>query len=120
MMSEYDLPLVVASFLVAVLAAYAALFFGARLVNAESGERRKWLLAGALLMGTGVWTMHFVGMRAMPMGVPMSFDVIMTLVSWFAAVLASGVALHIIGRKQLGVPLFVSATLSMASGIVVM
>lgn len=120
MMSEYDLPLVVASFLVAVLAAYAALFFGARLVNAESGERRKWLLAGALLMGTGVWTMHFVGMRAMPMGVPMSFDVIMTLISWLAAVLASGVALHIIGRKQLGVPLFVSATLSMASGIVVM
>lgn len=120
MMSEYDLPLVVASFLVAVLAAYAALFFGARLSNANTGERRKWLLAGALLMGTGVWTMHFVGMRAMPMDVAMSFDVLMTVVSWLAAVVASGVALHIIGHKRLGAPLFIGATLSMASGIVVM
>jgi len=120
MMSEYDLPLVVASFLVAVLAAYAALFFGARLTNAKDGERRKWLSAGALLMGTGVWTMHFVGMRAMPMDVEMSFDILMTAVSWLAAVVASGVALHIIGRERLGVPLFIGATLSMAGGIVVM
>jgi diguanylate cyclase (GGDEF)-like protein len=120
MMSNYDLPLVVASFLIAVLAAYAALFFGARLTNAKDSERRKWLSAGALLMGTGVWTMHFVGMRAMPMDVAMSFDVLMTAVSWFAAVLASGVALHIIGRERLGAPLFIGATLSMAGGIVVM
>jgi len=120
MMSEYDLPLVVASFLVAVLAAYAALFFGARLTNAKDSERRKWLSAGALLMGTGVWTMHFVGMRAMPMDVAMSFDVLMTAISWLAAVVASGVALHIIGRDRLGAALFIGATLSMAGGIVVM
>lgn len=101
MMSEYDLPLVAASFLVAVLAAYAALFFGARLTNAKDGERRKWLAAGAVLMGTGVWTMHFVGMRAMPMDVAMTFDVLMTAVSWLAAVVASGIALHIIGRERL-------------------
>ncbi len=119
-MTEYDLPLVIASFFVAVLAAYAALYFGARLVGAAGGERRLWLGSGALLMGTGVWTMHFVGMRAMPMDVPMSFDTLMTVVSWFAAVLASGVALHIIGRERLGAALLTGATLAMASGIVVM
>lgn len=120
MITEYDLSLVVSSFLVAVLAAYAALYFGARLASAAGGERRRWLFAGALLMGTGVWAMHFVGMRAMPMKVSMSFDITMTIVSWFAAVFASGVALHIIGRKRLGSALFTGATLSMASGIVVM
>ncbi len=119
-MSEYDLPLVISSFLVAVLAAYAALYFGARLANANGGARRRWLASGALLMGTGVWTMHFVGMRAMPMDVAMTFDVLMTAISWFAAVLASGVALHIIGRNRLGMLLFGGATLSMAGGIVVM
>ncbi len=120
MITEYDLPLMMSSFLVAVLAAYAALYFGARLTSAAGGERRRWLLAGALLMGTGVWTMHFVGMRAMPMEVTMSFDIVMTVVSWFAAVVASGVALHIIGRMRLGPALFIGATLSMAGGIVVM
>lgn len=119
-MTEYDLPLVISSFLVAVLAAYAALYFGARLAGVAGGERRLWLISGALLMGTGVWTMHFVGMRAMPMDVPMSFDTLMTVVSWFAAVLASGVALHIIGRQRLGFALFTGATLAMAGGIVVM
>ena len=66
MMSEYDLPLVAASFLVAVLAAYAALFFGARLTNAKDGERRKWLAAGAVLIGTGTWPMPAVGMLCCP------------------------------------------------------
>lgn len=119
-MTDYDLSLVMASFLVAVLAAYAALYFGARLASAEAGERRFWLGSGALLMGTGIWTMHFVGMRAMPMDVPMSFDAVMTGVSWLAAVVASGVALHIIGRKKLGAALFIGATLAMSGGIVVM
>ncbi|WP_048497313.1 MHYT domain-containing protein [Marinobacter subterrani] len=120
MMTEYDLPLVIASFLVAVLAAYAALYFGARLTSTAGAERQRWLVAGGLLMGTGVWTMHFVGMRAMPMAVPMTFDTLMTAASWLAAVTASGLALHIIGRPQLGKGLFVSATLAMAGGIVVM
>lgn len=120
MMSEYDLPLVLASFMVAVFAAYAALYFGARLANAKGRSRQLWLVSGALLMGTGVWTMHFVGMRAMPMNAPMSFNIAMTFVSWLAAVVASGVALDIIGRNRLGLVLFAGATLSMAGGIVVM
>lgn len=119
-MTDYDVSLVVASFLVAVLAAYAALYFGARLASAGAVERRYWLGSGALLMGTGIWTMHFVGMRAMPMEMPMSFDIAMTVVSWLAAVVASGVALHIIGRKRLAAVLFVGATLAMSGGIVVM
>ena len=120
MMTEYDLSLVVASFLVALLAAYAALFFGARLAGADGVSRWRWLSAGALLMGTGVWTMHFVGMRAMPMSVPMAFDALLTAVSWLAAVFASGVALNMIGRKQLGVALFTAASFTMAGGIVIM
>ncbi len=119
-MSGYNLPLVVASFFVAVFAAYAALHFGARLVDAAGKERQRWLLSGALLMGTGVWTMHFVGMRAMPMEADMSFDVTMTALSWLAAVAASGLALNIIGRDRLGAGLFIGASLAMASGIVVM
>lgn len=120
MITDYDLSLVLSSFVVAVLAAYTALFFGARLAGLSGAERGRWLTAGAFLMGSGVWTMHFVGMRAMPSEVPMTFDALMTLVSWLAAVAASGVALHIISRPQLGRGLFVVASLSMGAGIVVM
>ena len=74
MTHHYDLWLVSASFVVAVLAAYTALFFGARLSSAREGNRLAWLVTGWLAMGTGVWTMHFVGMLAMPMDTVMSFD----------------------------------------------
>ncbi|MBW0148246.1 MHYT domain-containing protein [Marinobacter arenosus] len=120
MLAEYDLSLVIASYVVALLAAYTALYFGTRLNTAQGGERRRWLITGALVMGSGVWTMHFVGMRAMPMEAPMSFDTVMTVVSWLAAVVASGVALNIIGRTRISAALFGTATLAMSGGVVVM
>lgn len=120
MLQNYDLSLVIASYVVAVLAAYTALYFGTRLNAARGGERRRWLVTGALVMGSGVWTMHFVGMRAMPMEAPISFDTLMTTVSWLAAVVASGVALNIIGRARLSVGAFAAATLAMSGGVVVM
>ena len=120
MMGGYDLSLVTASYVVAVLAAYTALYFGIRLNTAQGRERRAWLMTGALIMGSGVWTMHFVGMAAMPMEAPLSFDIAMTLASWVAAVVASGVALNIIGRPKISGSLFAAATLAMSGGIVVM
>lgn len=119
-MNNYDPALLVASFVVAVMAAYAALFFGARLNGASDETRWRWLAAGALLMGTGIWTMHFVGMRAMPTDVPLAFDGALTTISWLTAVLASGVALYMIGRDQLGWKLFAAAAVAMAASIVVM
>ncbi len=120
MTHHYDLWLVSASFVVAVLAAYTALFFGARLGSARDGNRLAWLVTGGLAMGTGVWTMHFVGMLAMPMDTVMSFDGGMTLVSWLAAVVASTIALSIIGRETSSAGLFAVATVMMSGGIVVM
>lgn len=118
MLSNYDFTLVATSYVVAILAAYCALFFGARLTAANAGERRNWLIAGGLVMGTGIWTMHFVGMSAMPM--ELSFHAGMTFISWLAAVVASGIALSIIAKGRLGAGLFALAVLLMSSGIVVM
>lgn len=120
MIANYDVSLVLSSYAVAVLAAYTALYFGAQLAQYDGGSRRLWLVIGALAMGTGIWTMHFVGMRASSMMADMTFGAGLTLLSWLAAVLAAGVALHLIGRKQLGTSLLVVASLVMGSGIVAM
>lgn len=120
MIANNDVSLVISSYVVAVLAAYAALYFGAHLAQNKGGSRRLWLAFGALAMGTGVWTMHFVGMRASAMMTQMTFGAGLTLLSWLAAVLASGVALHLIGRDQLSKTSFLLASLVMGSGIVAM
>ncbi|WP_336367690.1 MHYT domain-containing protein [Marinobacter sp. C2H3] len=119
-MGHYDITLVLASFVVAVLAAYTAIYFGLRLGISTGRERGRWLALGGISLGSGIWTMHFVGMRAMDMGVEMSFDATLTLVSWGAAVLASFLALRMISLPALGRGGFLAATVAMATGIVVM
>ncbi|MDK8462658.1 MHYT domain-containing protein [Marinobacter sp. SS13-12] len=120
MTGYYDYTLVVASFVVAVLASYSALYFGAQLANLEGGKARLWLTLGALSMGTGVWVMHFVGMQAYVMPVETSYDLTITVVSWLAAVGASGLALYIIGKERIGNVQFAIGSLFMAGGIVSM
>lgn len=120
MLSNYDSSLVAASFVVAVFAAYTALYFGARLKDARDGARLAWLGFGALAMGTGVWTMHFVGMRASPMMAEMTYDLGLTVTSWVAALIASGIALHLIGRETLATGTLLIASVAMGAGIVTM
>lgn len=117
MTGYYDYTLVAASFVVAVLASYSALYFGAQLATLEQAKARLWLALGALTMGTGVWVMHFVGMQAYVMPMDMSYDLTITLISWVAAVGASGLALHIIGKDRAGPLQIVIGSLFMGGGI---
>ncbi|QLH36669.1 MAG: hypothetical protein HWD61_11470 [Parachlamydiaceae bacterium] len=50
------------------------------------------LIGGAAAMGTGIFTMHFVGMLAYQMPMPMYYSFGLTLLSLVIAVLASGLA----------------------------
>lgn len=50
-------------------------------------------------MGTGIWSMHFAGMTAFSLPVPISYDLGITFLSWTAAV--SAIALYIVGYGRL-------------------
>src|ERR1700680_3775136 len=60
----YDYRLVALSVLIAVLASYAALDLAARVTAAQGRIQFAWLLGGAAAMGTGIWSMHYIGMLA--------------------------------------------------------
>jgi NO-binding membrane sensor protein with MHYT domain len=60
------------SVVVATLAAFVALSISGRIVAANSRPARwAWASAGAICMGGGIWSMHFIGMLAfsLPCGV---------------------------------------------------
>lgn len=118
----YDPMLVAVSYCVAVLASYTALDLGGHLasVNADGARRRLWLGAGALAMGTGIWSMHFVGMKAFTLPIEVSYDLGLTVLSWVAAVWVSLLALYIIGRDRLTLPSLVAGSSIMAAGIGIM
>ncbi len=90
---QYEPSLVLVSMLVAVLASYTALALAGRVADAQAPARAWWMAGGAFAMGTGIWAMHFVGMLAFRLPIPLGYDFGITLLSWLLPVVASAGAL---------------------------
>lgn len=105
------------SFLVAIIASYVALDAASRVSSSLPNLAKYWLAGGALSMGTGIWSMHFIGMLAFQLPIPMSYDVSITLLSMLIAVLASGFALFTINRDTLSLARLLSSGVVMGIGI---
>jgi NO-binding membrane sensor protein with MHYT domain len=103
MSGHYDSGLVAFSILVAIIASYTALDL-AGCVSASTSSPRKswtWLIAGAVSMGIGIWSMHFIGMLAFHLPLAVAYDLPISLLSMAIAVIVSAVALLILRRPQL-------------------
>ncbi len=120
MTGSYDYRLVALSVLIAVCASYAALELAARTTAARGRVRLLWLAGGAAAMGLGIWSMHYVGMLAFSLPVPVLYDWPTVLLSLLAAVFASGVALFVVSRKKLGWARAAIGAAIMGSGIATM
>ena len=116
--SRYNYGLVLVSYLVASLASYTFLQFAGRIVElGQSVARYAWLAAGAVMMGVGIWAMHFVGMLAYVLPIPVAYEIVPTALSVAPAVLAAAVALSIVARPAVSTRrLLIGGTL-MGAGI---
>jgi two-component system sensor histidine kinase/response regulator len=116
----YDFRLVAASILIAIFAAYAALDLAGRVTAAKGLLRLTWLGGGACAMGIGIWSMHYIGMEAFRLPVPVRYDWPTVVLSMIAAVFASAVALFVVSRKTMGVSQAILGSLLMGGGIAAM
>jgi NO-binding membrane sensor protein with MHYT domain len=96
--------LVALSILVACFASYTALDLSGHVGTARGFARRAWLVAAAITMGGGIWSMHFVAMLAFMMPIPMSYDIGLTTLSLVVAMFVTGVGFYVISRQR-GSPL---------------
>jgi PAS domain S-box-containing protein len=104
--SSHDPALVILSVAISVFASYTALDLTGRAHASEGGIRASWLAAGAVAMGGGIWSMHFVAMLAFDLGMPVSYDARLILLSFLVAVAVTGVGLSAViggGGKLTGV-----------------
>ena len=120
LIGSYDYRLVGLSILISIFAAYTALDLAGRVTAAHGAARSAWLSGGALAMGMGIWSMHYVGMEAFRLPVAVQYDWPTVLLSMAAAVLASAVALFVVSRKTMGMPAAVLGSLLMGTGIAAM
>ncbi|MPZ42961.1 MAG: response regulator [Betaproteobacteria bacterium] len=120
--AEYAPELVALSYVVAAFAAYTALDFTARVHQSSRlrGSALAWLAGGATAMGSGIWGMHFIGMLAWRLPLPVAYDVSITLASLAVAIVLSGFALSLVSRKALPTARLLGGGILMGLGVVTM
>jgi len=120
MPQHYHHGLVLVSLLVAILASYTALNLALRIRDASRAASPAWLLGGGFAMGTGIWSMHFVGMLALSLPIEIGYDLAITLLSLAIAILVSTFALHIASRERVETVALAMAAIAMGIGICAM
>lgn len=117
LIGSYTPSLVVISLFVAILASYTALDLAGRIATAQGRAVYLWIVGGALAMGVGVWSMHFIGMLALRLPFALGFDVGITALSLLIAVLSSGFALWLVSQTRLPAWQLLFGALVMGAGI---
>ena len=95
---SHDLLLVLLSYLIASAAGFTALNMAERVSRGRAREMWRWL--GALALGGGIWSMHFVAMLAFSAPVVIRYDFAITLFSLLLAIAVSYAVMRVIGHAQ--------------------
>lgn len=117
---SYQWSLIAFSVFIAIFASYTTLRIALRMAGASRETLPYWVAGGACSMGIGIWAMHFVGMLALHLPVPVAFDPVITAFSVLPAILASAIALYTLQRPQSGLRTRAMVSVLMGLGIVAM
>ncbi len=98
--THHDAALVVLSYLIAVVASFTALDMAERLRTAPPSSRRFWHFGAALVLGGGVWSMHFIGMLAYRTPFTVQYDAGLTIISGVIAVVGVAAGLQVAERAS--------------------
>ncbi|GHC90719.1 putative signaling protein [Pseudorhodoferax aquiterrae] len=118
--TSYDPWGVLTSVVIAALASYVALDLASRVHRPERLAALLWGAGGSLVMGVGIWSMHFIGMLAFSLPIRLGYSYGLTLASLCAAVLTSAVALGVASQGRLDIARLVAGALVMGMGICAM
>ena len=116
-LASYSPALVLISLCVAILASYTALDLSGRIATANGRAAYLWIGGGALAMGFGVWSMHFIGMLALSLPIELGYDLGLTVWSLLVAILSSGFALWLVSQPRLPALQLLYGALIMGAGI---
>src|SRR4029079_18117601 len=117
MTGSYNYGLVALSILIAMLGSYATIDLAARVRASHRGARLSWRIGGAIAMAIGTWAMHYTGMLAFRLPVPIQYDWHTSLLSFLLSLFASAVALIVVIRPKMESPRAFVASIFIGAGI---
>ncbi|TVP85984.1 MAG: EAL domain-containing protein [Alkalicoccus sp.] len=119
--ASYDWRLILLSIAIACTGAFVAFEINRRLTKlTEKKQIYKWIFIGSIVLASSIWSMHFIGMSAYQLHIPMDYDSRWTVVSFFAAFAASFTAFFVLHQKQSSISALLSAGLITGAGIAAM
>lgn len=115
---NYEPQLVALSVVIAVFSSAMALQIAAQATHVRNRSLRRLMLGmGSLALGTGVWSMHFIGMLAFALCTPVEYSPGLTAWSMLPSIAASWVALSLISQRQIRVVQLVLGGVLVGAGI---
>jgi diguanylate cyclase len=118
MVGTYNPLLVLISVVVAIFVSYTGLSLSARMARAkDSGGTGLWVAGGSLAMGCGIWSMHFIGMLAFSLPIPLTYDLGLTIASLVIAIAISGFALSVATNPEISLGHLTVSAIIMGAGI---
>ncbi|PTL38254.1 putative bifunctional diguanylate cyclase/phosphodiesterase [Alkalicoccus saliphilus] len=119
--ASYDWRLILLSIAIACTGAFVAFEINRRLTKlTEPKQINKWIFIGSVVLATSIWSMHFIGMSAYQLHIPMDYDSSWTFVSFLAAFTASLTAFYVLHQKQRSIFALLAAGLITGAGITAM
>ena len=92
---SWDPVLIGISFVVAFIASFISLDSAGKVAISSKRESTFWRLSGGATLGMGIWSMHFIGMLAMKMSMPINYHFSLTAFSFFIALISATLAINI-------------------------
>ncbi len=96
---DYNLLLVLVSYVIAVIGSYVGLNLAIRIPAAKPGKDLYfWVALSAIAIGGAIWSMHYIGMMAVDMKMPVTYNLGLTIISMLLAVVFVAIGMIIVGR----------------------
>lgn len=112
--------LVLLSILIGIIASYATLDLSGRVLVSSGKTRMNWLISGSIILGSGIWSLHFIAMISHYLPIPVSYDVVLTVISMIAGIAGSFAGLYIISRNPHSMYRMIAAATALGAGITAM
>src|ERR1700726_3031527 len=120
MIGYYDYRLVILSVLIAILGSYCTIELAGRVTAAQAWTRASWLIGGAVAMGISTWSMHYTGMLAFHLPIPIEYDWPTAFLSYLASFCTSALGLFVVSRRKMGFVRAFTASIFMGGGVAAM
>ncbi|WP_026907347.1 bifunctional diguanylate cyclase/phosphodiesterase [Paucisalibacillus globulus] len=117
---SYSPFLIIFSILIAIFSSYTTLVLVGRILDGKRAKKKIWLFTGAFVMGSGIFSMHFIGMIAFHSNHSITVNGFLLVLAFISSLLSSYAAFYLLQAQPLTRTKILISGLSVGLGIVLL